>query len=56
MHTLGVSDKYFLDIQDDIDIRNAKIELKLEIEGIKKFDYLCEIDVQAQAADSKVYN
>lgn len=36
----GVSDKYFLDIQDDIDIRNAKIELKVEIDGIKKCDYL----------------
>ena len=36
----GVSDKYFLDIQDDIDIRNAKIELKLEIDGIKQFEYL----------------
>ena len=35
----GVSDKYFLDIQNDIDIRNAKMELELEISGIKSFDY-----------------
>ena len=48
----GVSDKYFLDIQDDIDIRNAKIELKLEIDGIKQFDYSCEIDVLAKVPDS----
>ena len=46
----GVSDKYFLDIQDDIDIRNAKMELKIEIEGIKKCDYLCEIDVPSVVA------
>ncbi len=40
-----VSDSYFLDIQDDIDIRNAKIELELEINGIKECEYLCSLDV-----------
>ena len=40
-----VSDSYFLDIQDDIDIRNAKIELELEINGIKECEYLCSLNV-----------
>ncbi len=31
----GVSDEYFLKIQNDIDIRNAKLELKSEIEKIE---------------------
>ncbi len=31
----GVSDRYFLDIQNDIDIRNLKISLKSEIDSIK---------------------
>ena len=30
----GVSDKYFLDMQDDIDIRNLKMELQAEISQI----------------------
>ncbi len=30
----GVSDKYFLDMQNDIDIRNLKAELHNEIEQI----------------------
>ena len=31
---LGVSDRYFLDIQNDIDIRNLKVELATEISKI----------------------
>ncbi len=31
----GVSDRYFLDIQNDIDIRNLKISMKSEIDSIK---------------------
>lgn len=31
----GVSDRYFLDIQNDIDIRNLKISMKNEIDSIK---------------------
>ena len=31
----GVSDSYFLNIQNDIDIRNSKYELEAEIEKIK---------------------
>lgn len=31
----GVSDRYFLDIQNDIDIRNLKVSLKSEIDSIK---------------------
>lgn len=31
----GVSDRCFLDIQNDIDIRNLKISLKNEIDSIK---------------------
>jgi addiction module HigA family antidote len=31
----GVSDEYFLKLQNDIDIRNAKLELKDEIEKIE---------------------
>ena len=30
----GVSDKYFLDMQNDIDIRNLKMELQTEISQI----------------------
>ena len=30
----GVSDRYFLDIQNDIDIRNLKIQLAIEIAKI----------------------
>ena len=30
----GVSDKYFLDMQNDIDIRNLKMELQAEISHI----------------------
>jgi addiction module HigA family antidote len=29
----GVSDRYFLSLQDDIDIRNAKIRIKEEIQS-----------------------
>jgi addiction module HigA family antidote len=32
----GVSDKYFLDIQNDIDIRNLKMTIEPEISTIKK--------------------
>ncbi|MBO4681920.1 MAG: HigA family addiction module antidote protein [Clostridiales bacterium] len=31
----GVSDRYFIDIQNDIDIRNLKISMKSEIDSIK---------------------
>lgn len=31
----GVSDRYFLDIQNDIDIRNLKMSMKSEIDSIK---------------------
>ena len=33
----GVSDDYFISLQDDIDIRNLKIELAEELEKIKTF-------------------
>ncbi len=33
----AVSDNYFLNIQNDIDIRNAKLELGAEIEKISVF-------------------
>ena len=42
-----VSDSYFLSIQDDIDLRNAKMELEVEILGIKKCDYLVQISQKA---------
>ena len=35
----GVSDEYFLNIQNSIDIRNAKITLKEEIESIPVLQY-----------------
>ena len=34
---LGVSDDYFISLQDDIDIRNLKIELSEELDGLKPF-------------------
>ena len=35
----GVSDKYFLDIQDDIDIRNTKMQIIDDINSISTFHY-----------------
>ena len=34
----GVSDRYFLDMQNDIDIRNLKESMAKEIEGIQALD------------------
>lgn len=36
----GVSDRYFLDMQDDIDIRNTKMQIMEEINCITTFDYV----------------
>ena len=36
----GVSDSYFLSIQNDIDLRNAKLNLKDEINSIKTYKYV----------------
>ena len=36
----GVSDRYFLDMQDDIDIRNTKQQIMEEINCITTFDYV----------------
>ena len=35
----GVSDGYFMALQDDIDIRNAKSELAPQLEEIKTYAY-----------------
>lgn len=35
----GVSDRYFLDMQDDIDIRNTKMQIIEEINSISTFNY-----------------
>ena len=35
----GLSDGYFMSLQDDIDIRNAKIELAPQLEEIKTYAY-----------------
>ena len=35
----GVSEKYFLDLQNDIDIRNAKHENSEDLERIKALQY-----------------
>ncbi|MCI8969353.1 MAG: HigA family addiction module antidote protein [Lachnospiraceae bacterium] len=35
----GVSDRYFLDMQDDIDIRNTKMQIMEEINSISTVDY-----------------
>ena len=35
----GVSDKYFLDLQDDIDIRNTKMQIMDEINSIPTYQY-----------------
>ena len=34
----GVSDKYFLDIQNDIDLRELKIQMNEEIQSIKPYN------------------
>ena len=34
---LGVSENYFISLQDDIDIRNLKVELADELDKIKTF-------------------
>ena len=36
----GVSDGYFMALQDDIDIRNAKLELAPQLEEIKAYAYV----------------
>ena len=33
----GVSDNYFISLQDDIDIRNLKVEMAEELDKIKTF-------------------
>ncbi len=35
----GVSEKYFISMQDDIDIRNLKISIKEELSKIKEYSY-----------------
>ena len=35
----GVTDGYFIALQDDIDIRNAKLELAPQLEEIKTYSY-----------------
>ena len=35
----GVSEKYFISMQDDIDIRNLKISIKEELSQIKEYSY-----------------
>lgn len=35
----GVSDRYFLDMQDDIDIRNTKMQIMEEINSISTINY-----------------
>ena len=35
----GLSDGYFMSLQDDIDIRNAKLELAAQLEQIKTYVY-----------------
>lgn len=34
----GVSDRYFLDLQNDIDIRNLKVSMQKEIAEIKPYE------------------
>lgn len=36
----GVSDRYFLDIQNDIDIRNAKAGIEDELQQISVYQYV----------------
>ena len=35
----GVSERYFLNMQNDIDIRNARLEMKDELDQIKTLQY-----------------
>ena len=35
----GLSDGYFMSLQDDIDIRNAKMKLASQLEEIKTYTY-----------------
>ena len=35
----GVSDRYFLDMQEDVDIRNTKMQIMEEINSISAFDH-----------------
>ena len=35
----GVADGYFIALQDDIDIRNGKLELASQLEEIKTYSY-----------------
>lgn len=35
----GVSDRYFLDMQDDIDVRNTKMQIMEEVNAISTLNY-----------------
>ena len=41
-----LSEKYFLDIQNDIDIRNAKMEISIELNNIKNMELQYTLDVE----------
>ncbi len=35
----GLSDSYFMSLQDDIDLRNVRLELKPQLDQIKTYEY-----------------
>ena len=35
----GLSDSYFISLQDDIDLRNVRLELKSQLDKIKTYEY-----------------
>lgn len=35
----GLSDSYFMSLQDDIDLRNVRLELKPQLDKIKTYEY-----------------
>ena len=49
----GVSDRYFLDIQNDIDVREIRLKMVADINAIKPYDAAVISSLEAKSAQSQ---
>ena len=49
----GVSDKYFLDIQNDIDIREIRLKMVADLDAIKPYDEAVITSLQTKMTQSQ---
>ena len=49
----GVSDKYFLDIQNDIDIREIRLKMVADLDAIKPYDAAVITSLQTKKTQSQ---